>query len=148
MFKNILIATDGSKLSSKGVQAGVKLAKSLGARVTGVHVTPPYDRPAYIEGAGLRGAISPAAYRKATEREARKALAEVEIEAGAAKVAFSTEAVTAGSPWEGILEVAKKARCDAIAIASHGRSNLGGLLLGSETAHVLSRSKIPVLVVR
>jgi nucleotide-binding universal stress UspA family protein len=33
-------------------------------------------------------------------------------------------------------------------MASHGRGGLAGLILGSETTHVLARSKIPVLVVR
>jgi nucleotide-binding universal stress UspA family protein len=33
-------------------------------------------------------------------------------------------------------------------MSSHGRGGLGGLLLGSETQRVLSRSKIPVLVIR
>jgi nucleotide-binding universal stress UspA family protein len=33
-------------------------------------------------------------------------------------------------------------------MASHGRGGLGGLILGSETTHVLAKSKIPVLVVR
>ena len=37
MFKNILIPTDGSRLAARGIKAGVKLAKSLGARVTGVY---------------------------------------------------------------------------------------------------------------
>ena len=43
---------------------------------------------------------------------------------------------------------AKKAKCDLIIMASHGRKGLKGLLLGSETAKVLTHSKIPVLVVR
>lgn len=42
MFKHILLPTDGSKLALKGVKAGVKLAKALGARVTGVYVVSPY----------------------------------------------------------------------------------------------------------
>jgi nucleotide-binding universal stress UspA family protein len=33
-------------------------------------------------------------------------------------------------------------------MASHGRGAVGGLLLGSETARVLSHSKLPVLVTR
>jgi nucleotide-binding universal stress UspA family protein len=33
-------------------------------------------------------------------------------------------------------------------MASHGRSGLSGLLLGSETHKVLTHSKIPVLVYR
>jgi len=38
MFRNILIPTDGSRLSLRGVRAGVRLAKSLGAKVTGLYV--------------------------------------------------------------------------------------------------------------
>jgi len=37
---------------------------------------------------------------------------------------------------------------DAIAMASHGRGAVGGLLLGSETTRVLAQSKLPVLVTR
>jgi nucleotide-binding universal stress UspA family protein len=33
-------------------------------------------------------------------------------------------------------------------MASHGRGSVGGLLLGSETQHVLAHSKIPVVVIR
>ena len=41
MFKNILIPTDGSELSQKGVTQGVALAKSLGAKVTAFFAAPP-----------------------------------------------------------------------------------------------------------
>jgi len=34
MYKNILIATDGSDLSANAVKLGVTLAKTLAARVT------------------------------------------------------------------------------------------------------------------
>jgi nucleotide-binding universal stress UspA family protein len=44
--------------------------------------------------------------------------------------------------------VARAAKCDAIAMASHGRGGLTGVLLGSETTRVLAHSKLPVLVVR
>ena len=53
-----------------------------------------------------------------------------------------------GQPWEGILKAAKKHKCDAIVMASHGRRGLAGVLLGSETVKVLTHSKIPVLVYR
>jgi nucleotide-binding universal stress UspA family protein len=96
MFKHILIPTDGSRLALKGIKAGVKLARALGARVTGLYVVAPYAPP----------------------------------------------------PWEGILRAARSGKCDAVAIASHGRGGLGGLILGSETQRVLAHSKIPVLVVR
>jgi len=34
MYKHLLVATDGSKLSNKAVVQAVALAKSLGARLT------------------------------------------------------------------------------------------------------------------
>ena len=42
MYKHILIPTDGSKLSEKAIKAGVKLAKAIGARVTGFMATPSF----------------------------------------------------------------------------------------------------------
>ena len=51
MFKHILIPTDGSKLALKGIKAGARLARALGARVTGLYVVPPYVPPMYGEAA-------------------------------------------------------------------------------------------------
>jgi nucleotide-binding universal stress UspA family protein len=41
MYKNILIATDGSELASKGVSQGLGLAEKLGAKVTFLSVVAP-----------------------------------------------------------------------------------------------------------
>ncbi|EBU8132134.1 universal stress protein UspA, partial [Salmonella enterica subsp. enterica serovar Java] len=46
MYKNILIATDGSDLAGKGMDQGMALAKALGSKVTVVTVTEPY--PFYV----------------------------------------------------------------------------------------------------
>jgi nucleotide-binding universal stress UspA family protein len=148
MFKHILVPTDGSRLAAKGIRIGVKLAKALGARVTGVYVAAPYLPPVYDETALYVGGLSEKDYRKAVERMARKALAAVEIEAGFAKVPCKLESTTDVQPWRAILRIARGRRCDAIVMASHGRGGLGGLILGSETARVLAHSKIPVLVSR
>jgi nucleotide-binding universal stress UspA family protein len=50
MYKHLLLPTDGSKLAAKGVKAGVKLAKALGAKVTGVYVLPRSMPPVYGDG--------------------------------------------------------------------------------------------------
>ena len=149
MFKHILIPTDGSPLAAKGVRAGVRLAKALRARVTGVYVIGPYMPPiaaeasmVYVPGTTLQE------YEKAAKAQAAKALAVIEREAKAAGVRCGTQHLTAVHPWQGILKVARARGCDAIAMASHGRSGLGGLILGSETARVLAHSKLPVVVMR
>lgn len=149
MFKHILLPTDGSALAAKGVKTGVRLAKALGARVTGVYVIEPYLPPIMPETAVIAGAaLDPRDYDKATKGQAAKALARVESDARGAEVRCATQSVSATQPWQGILKVARAKDCDAIVIASHGRGGLGGLILGSQTARVLAHSKIPVLVIR
>jgi nucleotide-binding universal stress UspA family protein len=53
-----------------------------------------------------------------------------------------------GRPFEAIIDTAKERGCDVVFMASHGRSGVAGLLLGSETTKVLTHSKVPVLVYR
>ena len=48
---------------------------------------------------------------------------------------------------QGILEVAAEIGAEALVIASHGRTGLGHLLLGSVAEEVLHGSRIPVLIV-
>lgn len=148
MYKHILVATDGSRLATKGIQAAVRLAAALGAKVTGVCVVPPWRTPLYSEGITYGVPRSPAQHKEAMEKAARKALSIVEIEAEAAKVPCAIEIVVEDRPWEGILRAARSRRCDLVSMTSHGRGGLQGLLLGSETVNVLARSKIPVLVTR
>jgi len=51
-------------------------------------------------------------------------------------------------PYEAIISVAAQRNCDLIVMASHGRSGMRALFLGSETQKVLTHSQIPVFVVR
>ena len=148
MFRHILIATDGSRLAAKGIKAGVKLARALGARVTGVYVAAPYLPPMYNEAAAYVSGLSRRQYDQLAGRQAKKALAALEIEASVANVPCKVQSETDVQPWRAILKVARARKCDAIVMASHGRGGLGGLILGSETARVLAHSKIPVLIVR
>ena len=52
------------------------------------------------------------------------------------------------TPYQGIIDAARKKKCDLILMASHGRGELATLILGSVTQKVLAHSKIPVLVYR
>ncbi|OUL80671.1 hypothetical protein CA602_27305 [Paraburkholderia hospita] len=47
-----------------------------------------------------------------------------------------------------MVSTAEPKNCDHIVMASHGRSGVRALLIGSETLKVLTHSRIPVLVVR
>ena len=148
MYQHILVSTDGSKLSHKAVRTAARLAKAVGARVTGLYVIPPYVPPMYGEGVIYSQVNSPQRHRELVKRAGRKALAVVEIEAQAAGVASGGAILAAQNAWQGIIRTAKTKKCDLIVMASHGRRGLAGLLLGSETSKVLTHSKIPVLVCR
>ena len=92
------------------------------------------------------------AYKKRFEEQSVKhskaLLDEVKSAAQAAGVACDGVAVISDFPYDAIIKHAKKAKCDLIMMASHGRKGLSSLLLGSETSKVLTHSTIPVLVVR
>ncbi len=148
MFKHILVSTDGSKLSGKAIRTAVRLAAATGAKVTGAFVVAPFVPASYGEGMIYAPTLSPKRFKELSEREARKALAAVEIEARTAGVGYAAALMTAQTPWEGIIRAAKSKKCDLIVMASHGRRGLAGLVLGSETTKVLTHSKVPVLVCR
>ncbi len=148
MYRRILIATDGSPVSRKAIAEGVALARSVGAAVVGFHARAPAMLPYYTEAA----MVLPEKTRKIMDKHAidaaRKYLTRIEAVAKKAGVAFKGIDIIDRSPADGIVRVAKKEKCDLIVMASHGRRGLSRLLLGSETNHVLTRSHIPVLVVR
>jgi nucleotide-binding universal stress UspA family protein len=82
------------------------------------------------------------------EHEAAKALGAVEKAAKAAGVTVRLEKVLGDFPADAILATAKRRKCDLIVMASHGRSGLKAVLLGSETQKVLAHATVPVLVHR
>jgi len=53
-----------------------------------------------------------------------------------------------GSPAEEILAYAQQEHIDLIAMATHGRTGLKRVALGSVAEHVLRRASTPVLLVR
>jgi nucleotide-binding universal stress UspA family protein len=149
MFRHILLPTDGSPLSTRAAKLAVQLAKSTGARITALHVIPPFVPTTYIEGMSVYPELfSPKEYKRVTESRATRLLDKVAALAKASKVRCDTTFVNARAPWEAIVKTAKSKRCDAIVMASHGRRGLESLLLGSETTKVLTHTRTPVLVSR
>lgn len=147
MYKNILVPTDGSALSRSAIAAAMKLAKSIGAKVTAVYAAPPATPLVYKK-------LLPVGYGTSTEHAAaiRKSaehyLGVVEKAAKAAKVPCKLITTTSDFPADVILATAKKEKCDLIFIASHGERGLTRALLGSQTQKVIAGAKTAVLVHR
>ncbi|RWC86236.1 MULTISPECIES: universal stress protein [unclassified Mesorhizobium] len=149
MYKHLLIATDGSELAGKGVAQGLILAKDLGAAVTFVTVSEQF--PIFAWGGAMAGYAAGdelAVFQEESRRYGREVLDKCKASADAAGVSAKLVHVEDKRPAEAILDLSKTQGCDLIVMASHGRRGLGRLLLGSQTAEVLSYTEIPVLVVR
>jgi len=147
MYNKILIATDGSAISRKAIKQGIALAKQLGATVVGFFSPVDYRLMFYPE------VVTPLVaaeqeFEELSKKAATKRLSAVEKAANAAGVGYEGWYAASIVPWQAIIDVAREKKCDLIVMGSHGRGGLAGVVLGSQTAQVLTHSKIPVLVTR
>jgi len=145
MYKHILIATDGSSLSGRAVDHGVELAKVLGAALSLLTVSERFHVFA-LDAEQIEGTAS--SFREHMKEQALKTLSEAADVARAAGLEAAQIHLEDDEPYQAIIRTAEGRRCDLIVMASHGRSGVAALLLGSETMKVLTHSKVPVLVVR
>ena len=147
MYQRILVPTDGSTLSKKAVKSAIEMAAVAGADLVALYVVPRYP-VSYFEG----GISVPDSEIARTEKQwAEKGQAVVDaVQKAALAEGVKARGVLARSDLvaESVIATAKKHRCDLIVMASHGRKGIKRVLLGSETQHVLTHSKLPVLVLR
>lgn len=144
MFKSILLPTDGSPLSEKASATAIQFAQLNGARIVAVTVVAPYPLMPTVADAGP--VIDASVYDQQMQTSAHHSISAVEAAAQAAGVPFLGVVALSGNPYEEIIETAQKYGCDIIVMASHGRSALSKLFLGSETDKVLAHTQLPVLV--
>ena len=145
MFRHVLVATDGSRLSETAALSAVQLAKSLSASLTAVTASTPFHVVA-IDAAMLTDTEE--VYMKHCTQQAEKYLRVIKTAALSAGVNFEGIHVFHDHPYAAIIETANSKGCDVICMASHGRRGVTALVLGSETMKVLTHSKIPVVVWR
>jgi nucleotide-binding universal stress UspA family protein len=145
MFRHILIPTDGSALSAIAVDKTLAFAKDAGAKVTILTVVEPFH---VFSTHSEQLADTRASYEKHSKTHAAQRLADAKGKADALGIPCATVQSEHDQPYQAIIDAAKKAGCDLIAMASHGRRGMSALMLGSETTKVLTHSTIPVLVYR
>jgi nucleotide-binding universal stress UspA family protein len=137
-FTKILLPVDDSRHSGRAVEYAASLARDAGAAVIMVHVHPGVPRVLGEPNFGLA--------KQAQVDEAGELLGRHRPALEAAGVAWE-ERILEGSPGEVVSEAAEAEKCDLIVMGSRGRTDLGGLILGSVTHRVLHAASVPVLVV-
>lgn len=149
MFKHLLVATDGSKLSGKAVAHALAISRALGAKLTAFYASPDYPSPMYSEASMYMSIpVRRKEYAALCNKRADSIMDPIAARAKSAGLEFNAVHSIAAVPWEAILAAAKRNKCDAIVMASHGRRGVSALLLGSETQKVLTHTKLPVIVIR
>lgn len=149
MYTHILIATDGSDLSTRGVTAGLELARLSKAKVTILTVSEAFPVFDLVSKLGLFP--DPAAldgYNLSCKTWAEKVLSNAAGEAASREVACETLHVAHSQPAPAILETARFRSCDLIVVTSHGLHGFERLVIGSQTSRVVQGAEVSVLVVR
>ncbi|MBI3869831.1 MAG: universal stress protein [Verrucomicrobia bacterium] len=140
-IKSILVPIDFSDCSKKALQYALPLAKEHQASLTLLYVVPP------VYGAGEYGGFDYAQWEAGMIAGGEKELAKLVVDGVRGEVPADT-LVRAGSPAREIIETARSLPADLIVIATHGRTGLKHVLLGSVAERVVREAPCPVLVVR
>ena len=146
MYRNILLPTDGSALSTIAIDNGLQFAKAVGARVTGFYVMLERSPESFEDYAPVD--VKAPKLDEVARQEADQCLKVIADKARAMDVPCQVHAVKHTSPHQAIIAIAASTGCDLIVMASHGKKGITGELVGSETARVITNCKIPVLVYR
>ena len=131
MYRNVLIATDGSELAQKALDHGMAMAQAINAKVTVITVSEPFQafavQPRMVTDTREQYEQQIAACAAEYLEAAKKA-------ASAAGVTCDTVHVEYPHPYQGIIDAARR--------------GISAVVLGSETVKVLTHSAVPILVVR
>lgn len=148
MYQRILVATDGSALSEQAVTSAIDLAVLAHAELYAVKVVR-HHTTGYFEGAMLLDQPEITRLQEQAVAEAQRVVDTAREKAMAQGVPTAYAIVMQSElVSEAIIEAARAHKCDLIVMASHGRSGIRRLLMGSETLHVLTHSHTPVLILR
>jgi nucleotide-binding universal stress UspA family protein len=143
-LRHLIIPLDGSDLAERILDPAVKLGTRFGADYTLVLVLDSLDDPeavARIRQPDLPVAANPTTPAERAEMYLDRIARSIGAKGGNARVKLVRE----GSPAEVVLTLAGSDPSTAVALATHGRSGISRLLMGSVTDEVIRRAPGPVL---
>ncbi|MGH2851130.1 MAG: universal stress protein [Solirubrobacteraceae bacterium] len=138
----VLFAYDGSDLATYAIDEAGRLLDS-GRNALIVTVWQPFDIGFVPAGGTELDAADPAAVREAAEETAAVGAAHAQ----AAGFHARAVAVEAAPTWKGLVELAEQRDAAIIVLGSHGRTGLGGVLLGSVASSTAAHYRRSVLII-
>lgn len=139
MYKNILLAVDGSEHSLRATKEAVKIASLInGCSVEALYVVD-YDQ--------AKQEVLHSQGKEELELQRRKRLAPIEEMLKEANISYRTKLLH-GDPGPTIVEHANKGEFDLVVIGSRGLNTFQTMVLGSVSHKVMKRVNCPVLMVK
>jgi nucleotide-binding universal stress UspA family protein len=136
VYRNILVALDGSADSQTALRHAITLARDQNAKVTLLTVVPHQPTPV---GPGV---AAPAETDESHNEIIKEALAVIPRDIGV------TTRLEHGEIAMTILKAVADGEYDLLVMGSHGHSRVHRALLGSVSEKVLHRAAVPVLMLR
>ncbi len=142
-LQKILLPTDFSSYSSAATKYACELAAKFGAELHVLHTLETHlaSTPGFAMGLALPQYINES---KAAAEQALAAVLDPKWSAGRTVI----QNIVEGSPKVEILNYARKHNIDLIVLATHGRTGLAHVLMGSVAETVVRTAPCPVLTVR
>jgi len=143
--RHVMVPLDGSPLGEAAIPEAVTLAGLAAARLTLVRIIPPVPFP---DAAAFGGVPTDPTVVDAQRTEAARYLDDLAAALRTEGVSVATAVSVSWSPAAGILELARNAKADLIAMATHGRGGWQRVALGSVADKVVRGGDTPTLVLR
>jgi nucleotide-binding universal stress UspA family protein len=144
MFKHLLVPIDGSDVTKKALKKVLDLAKKDAAIITLAYVSDPMPPMVYSD-SSLGYGFTQLDHKKACDAFAKNLFKAASAVLGDG-LTVRSQHIYSSSLAGGVLDAAKKAKADVIVMASHKRTGIKGILLGSQTNEVIVHSSLPVIV--
>ncbi|MBT2618993.1 MULTISPECIES: universal stress protein [unclassified Bacillus (in: firmicutes)] len=139
MYRNILLAVDGSEHSLRATEEAVKIASLIeNCTIELVYV---------VDFSKAKEEVLHSYGKEELELSRRKKLLPIEERLETNNVPYTFK-VLRGEPGPSIVEYANKEKFDLVIIGSRGLNSLQEMVLGSVSHKVVKRVKCPVLIVK
>ncbi len=138
MFKNILLASDGSEHSFRSAEKAVSLAKLHSGKIDVVYA---------IDGSTSKSDVLTNNSKYEIERKRKEKLALVVELLEKEEIDYKIHIIQ-GEPGPTIVNFANKGQYDCVVVGSRGLNKLQTMVLGSVSHKIAKRVEVPVLIVK
>lgn len=138
MFKNILLASDGSAHSVRAAEKAIALAKLHQAKVDLIYS---------IDGSTSKSDVLTNNSKYEVERKRKEKLAPVVELLEKEGINYQMHMIH-GEPGPAIVDFANKGNYDCVVVGSRGLNKLQTMVLGSVSHKIAKRVEVPVLIVK